>query len=389
MLPAGSLLARLPLIGIALAVVGIAASGLGYGADPEQFYHSWLVAFAYFLSIALGGLFFVMAHFVTKAGWGVVVRRTAENMAITVPLLALAFVPVVLGMHDLYHWTHADAVEHDALIAGKAPFLNSGFFIGRAVFYFLCWSLLALWYRNASVRQDSSGDPGITRRLTAFAGPGIIVFALTVTFAAFDWLMSLDPHWYSTIYGVYFFAGCLVGAFAFLILVAVSMNRSGQLRGVVTVEHFHDLGKLLFAFTVFWSYIAFSQFFLIWYGNIPEETAWYLHRMEGSWRTLTMLLAVGHFFVPFFFLMPRTIKRRTGWLTLGAVWMAAMHLVDVYWLVMPSLHHEGVQPSWMDLTTLLAVGGLFLAGFGWALRAGAVVPLRDPRLIESLSFQNF
>jgi hypothetical protein len=387
--PAGSGWARLPWIGLGLGAVGILISVLRYGAAPEQFYFSWLVAFLYFLSLGLGGLFFVLVLFVTKAGWGVVVRRLAENTMATIPLFALLFVPIYLGLHELYHWSHAEALEHDALIRGKSPFLNPGFFAARALFYFACWTVLALWYRAGSLRQDRTGDHVISRRLTTASGPGIVVFALTVTFAAFDWAMSLDPHWYSTIYGVYYFAGCLVGIFAFMIIVTAGMNRVGLLRGVVSVEHFHDLGKLLFAFTVFWAYIGFSQFFLIWYGNIPEETGWFLHRLEGSWKTLTLLLAIGHFAVPFLFLMPRTIKRKTGLLISGALWMLLMHLIDIYWLVMPTLHPEGVRLTLMDLTTFLAVGGLFLAAFGWALRRHAVVPLRDPRLVESLSFQNF
>lgn len=389
-LPAGSAWNRLPMVGAVVGILAIAASfALGGGEDAAQLYFSWLVAFLFFLSIALGGLFFVLVHFVTKAGWGVVVRRLAENAMATLPLFALLFVPVALGIHDLFHWSHDDAVAHDALLAAKAPYLNDGFFLARAAGYFLVWIGIALVYQRASRRQDATGDERITRRLTAASGPCIIAFAVTVSFAAIDWIMSLDPHWYSTIFGVYYFAGSLIAIFAFTILVAVGLSRRGALHGVVTTEHFHDLGKLLFAFTVFWAYIAFSQYFLIWYANIPEETVWYMHRTEGGWFSVALLLAVGHFAVPFFFLMPRSVKRRTLPLAVGALWMLAMHFVDLYWLVMPVLHHDGPQFGWLDLTTFLGCGALFLAAFAWPLGRAPVVPVRDPRLGESMGFENF
>lgn len=387
-IPAGSFWARVPLLGAAIGVIGIGASFALRGSHPEQFYFSWLASFMFFLSLALGGLFFVLLHFVTKAGWGVVVRRLAETLSGTLPLFVLLFIPVALGLHELYHWSHAEAVAEDHLLQGKTWWLNSGRFLSFAAGYLLLWCLMAWFYRRDSIRQDATGDHAITRRLTLFSGPCVIVFALTLSLAAVDWMMTLDPHWYSTIYGVYYFAGSLVGVFALLILLATSLSRAGYLRDVVTVEHFHDLGKLLFAFSVFWAYIGFSQFFLIWYGNIPEETAWYLHRFEGSWLPLTILLAVGHFGVPFFFLMPRTIKRRTALLVTGALWMLAMHALDIYWLVLPTLHHEGAHLSLLDLTTFAGIGGLFLAAIGIGLRRHALVPVGDPRLVESITFEN-
>lgn len=393
----GSGWARLPLIAGVVGVVFTAASimlAMGSKESTKQFFHSWLVAVVFFLCIGLGCLFFVLIHHATKAGWGVVVRRLAENLACTVPVLAVLFIPVVaLGMYDLFHWTHADAVAHDRLLQVKAPWLNeTGFWI-RTVIYFVVWSGLALYFRNASRRQDDSGDEALSRRMARFSPVAVALFAVTLTFAGFDWLMSLEPHWYSTMFGVYFFAGTVVSAFAALTVLTLAFERSGHFRGVVTGEHFHDLGKLLFAFTVFWAYIAFSQFFLIWYANIPEETNWFLSRLHGtadnpaSWRPATLLLAIGHFAVPFFFLMPRTIKRNRTLLLVGAVWMLAMHLWDVFWLVMPNLHRE-MTFSLLDLTSLLGVGGVFLATAGWLLGRGSLVPSRDPRLVESLAFEN-
>jgi hypothetical protein len=386
--PPGHAWNRWPLIGAVIGVVGLGASiGLGM-RDPEQFYFSWLVAFMFFLSIALGGLFFVLTHYVTKASWSVVVRRVAENVMGALPVFVLLFVPVLMGMQELYHWTDADAVAHDHLLEGKASYLNRNFFLVRAAVYFGSWTLLSLWFLRRSVKQDTTGDVPTTLRMIQLSAPALFVFAVTVTFASIDWIMSLDPHWYSTIFGVYYFSGCLVGIFAVMALLAVAMRRAGLTGGAITTEHFHDLGKLLFAFTVFWAYIGFSQYFLIWYGNIPEETTFYLHRSEGSWMTLTIVLAVGHFGLPFLYLMSRNVKRRTGLLAVGSVWMLLMHYLDMYWLVMPVHHHHAVHFGILDVTTLLGIGGVFFAAVAWQMRRRALVPVRDPRLAESLGFEN-
>ena len=393
----GSGWARLPLVaggvGVLFTIVSIVLA-TGSKDSAKQFFHSWLVAVVFFLCIGLGSLFFVLIHHATKAGWGVVVRRLAENLACAVPLMAVLFVPVVaLGMYDLFHWTHADAVAHDRLLQVKEPWLNETGFWLRTAIYFAVWSGLALYYRSASRRQDESGDEALSRRMARFSPVGVFLFAVTLSFAGFDWLMSLEPHWYSTMFGVYFFAGTVIAAFAALTVLTLSLDFTGHFRGVITGEHLHDLGKLLFAFTVFWAYIAFSQFFLIWYANIPEETNWFLSRLHGTdlnpadWRPATMLLAIGHFAVPFFFLMPRTIKRNRVLLLIGALWMLAMHLWDVFWLVMPNLHRE-MTFSLLDLTSLLGVGGLFIALVSWLMGRGALLPTRDPRLVESLAFEN-
>ncbi len=387
-IPKGHPYARLPWIGAGVGAVGLAVSIALASGDGKQFAFSWLVAFLFFLSIALGSLYFVLIHFAMQGGWGVVVRRLAENAMATVPLFALLFVPIVLGMRELFPWVRDAAAGTDHLLLKKAPYLNTSFFLVRAAIAFACWSAIAVTYRRLSRRQDATGDPAISLRLRRFAGPAVILVGLTQTASAVDWIMSLDPYWYSTIFGVYMFAGSLLAAFAFLIVLVVILRRGGLLTDVVGPEHFHDLGKLLFTFTVFWAYIAFSQYFLIWYGNIPEETIFFRHRLEGSWRAASMLLAAGHFIVPFFFLMPRTIKRNVAALTAGAVWMLLMHLLDVTWLVMPVLHPKGVHFGNADLAALAAVGGLFVAAFGWLSLGAPLVPVRDPRLPESLSFEN-
>lgn len=392
-LPPGHSWGRLPVIGLALAVVGLGgalALGLPGGEEARhQLWHSWLVGALFVLSIALGALFFVLVHHATQAGWGVVVRRIAENIMGTLPYLALLFVPLaLLGLHDLFHWTHAEAVQQDHLLQHKRPYLNETFFLIRTVAYFAIWSGLALWFGRLSRLQDGTGDHELTRRMRRASAPGLLLFAVTVTFFAFDWLMSLDPHWYSTIFGVYFFAGSAMAFFAFLALAVIAGRRAGLLAEVANAEHQHDIGKLLFAFVAFWAYMAFSQYMLIWYAYLPEETGFFARRLAGSWRSASVFLALGHFVVPFFFLLPRTVKRSAGALAAVSVWLLAMHLLDLYWLVMPNLHPDHAAPTLTDAAALIGCCGVFLAAFGVALKRQALVPLRDPRLPESLTFEN-
>ena len=387
-IPPGHSWNRIPLIAAVCALVGVVACAILGTANPKQFFFSWLVSFLFFLSLALGALFFVLIQYAAQGGWGIVLRRIGETTFAMVPVMAALFLPVLLGLHDLYSWTVPGAAEHDALLQWKAPYLNVPFFLIRAALYFGIWSFIAILYYRGSRGQDATGDPGVSARLRRLAGPAIIVLALTQTFASFDWIMSLTPHWYSTMFGVYFFAGSFVGFIALLSVVAVAMRGAGLLDTVISAEHLHDIGKFLFAFSAFWAYIAFSQFFLMWYANLPEETVWYKARIEGSWLQVSLFLMAGHFAVPFFYLMGRTVKRKGATLAIGGAWVLAMHFVDLYWQVMPTLHPEGLRPSVLDVAALVAVGGCFVAAASWLMRRQALVPLRDPRLAESLAFEN-
>jgi hypothetical protein len=384
----GRVLSSLTWAGGALGAVGLIGSFALYSRDPAQFYFSWLTAYLYFLSIALGALFFLLCLFVCRAGWAVATRRVIENVMATLPIFALLFLPIWIGRHELYSWTDPAEVEKNPLLKGKSGYLNETFFAIRAIFYFISWGGMAAYFSARSQKQDETGDEGITRRLQAVAAPGIIVFSLTLTMAAVDWMMSLDPEWYSTMFGVYYFAGSILAAFAFVVVAIAFIQARGRLVGVVTVEHLHDFGKLLFAFTVFWTYIAFCQYFLIWYGNIPEETSYFMNRSLGSWPAIGKALIVGHFVIPFFFLMPRAMKRSQALLVAGASWLLAMHFMDLYWCVMPVHLREGARFGAMDAATMLAVGGFFIAVFGWVSSRRSLVPVRDPRLRESLSFEN-
>lgn len=384
--------ARTSRIALAVGVIGLAAGallGAAKGDGWTAFFHSYLSSFAFFMSLTLGGLFFVLIQHVTRAGWSVVVRRFAETVA-TNALVPMAFlaVPVLLGLHRLYEWTDTAKVAGDHLLHAKAPYLNVPFFLVRTAVYFGVWVLLAAWFHRQSVRQDGSGDTAATLRMEKVAPVGTILFALTTTFFAFDYLMSLTPHWSSTIFGVYYFAGCLVGFFALCPLIALWVRWNGRLQKSISAEHFHDMGKLAFAFVVFWAYIGFSQFMLMWYANLPEETAWYAPRMTGGWATVSWILLFGHFLAPFLFLMSRHMKRRNVTLLVGVCWILAMHWLDLYWIVMPSLSPDAVPLGPMDVALFLGIGGIWTAAAARRLSRHALVPVRDPRLGESLQFEN-
>ncbi len=381
--------------GATVGVVGLALAailGARVGDGGKQFMHSYLLALVYFLSLGLGALFFVTLQYLTRAGWSVVIRRFAELVASSLPLVALLFVPLLVAMLQgnaaLYEWVDAGMVAGDELLSGKAAYLNVPFFVGRFALYTLIWTLLSRHYLRQSTLQDQSGDWAITARLQSLSAPAMALFALTTTFAAFDLLMSLQPHWYSTIFGVYFFAGSVLSFFSLTVLCNLLLQRGGWLQQVVTVEHYHDMGKFMFGFTFFWGYIAFSQYMLIWYGNMPEETEWFLQRQTGEWVWVSLALLFGHFLIPFPGLLSRHVKRNTKLLAFWAVYMLIMHWVDLYWLIMPSLRAETTPLGAIDLVAWLGVGGLFVANFGYMARGRLLVPVRDPRLAESLAFEN-
>ncbi len=374
---------------LAVGIAGLAASAVGFNADSKQFYHSYLTAYVFWTSVGLGALFFTMVHHLVDATWSVVVRRLSECLMVTLPVMFIFLLPIVgHGIHDLYHWSHADAVAHDVLLQHKAPWLNTGMFIGRSVIYFVCWTVIGAVLYKTSLRQDQKHEEGLLGRMRMVSGPGMVIFALTLTFSAFDWMMSLDPHWYSTIFGVYFFAGSLLSALAFMTLWIVFLQSNQILTDEITVEHFHDLGKLIFAFTVFWTYIAFSQYFLIWYGNIPEETVWYLHRWEGNWKTISLLLVFAHFVIPFAVLLSRVPKRSVRMMTIMSIWMLAVHWIDLYWLISPNLHKHHFHFSWMDAATFVGIGGIFIFCFLKRFAAQPIIPVNDPKLRESIHFVN-
>jgi len=372
-------------IALATGITGTALSIAGYFADSHQFIASWLMAFSTWVTIALGALFFVMLQHTTAAVWSVVTRRAAEAMSRTLPLLLLFFIPLLLGAHTLYHWSHAEEVATDQLLAWKSPYLNLGFFSVRGLLFFAIWILLAWLLSKHSLAQDTDHDPKRSITLRKLSAAGMFLFAFSVTFAAFDWLMSLEPHWYSTIFGVYVFTGGFLAALAFLTVTFLLLKRGGTLAKEITTEHYHDFGRLMFAFTVFWAYIGGSQYYLIWYANIPEETVWYAARWDNGWHIVSLLLIVLHFLVPFFVLIFHRMKR-SGSVLLGvALLLLVMHAVDMYWLVMPTFKGGTPLPSWMDFTALPGIGGFVLWLFWRRFTAHPAVPLHDPKFLDSVA----
>ncbi|WP_298861899.1 quinol:cytochrome C oxidoreductase [uncultured Gimesia sp.] len=373
---------------------------LGYSSENgmEKFAFSYLQSTFFFLSISLGALFFVMIQQLTRAGWSVVLRRLSEFISMGVVPLAVLVLPIVLmvlaGNDTLYPWANAEEVAKDHLMPAKAPFLNSGFFALRYVIYFGSWIFLARFFLNKSVAQDENGDPELTLLMERRSGPGLLLFAFTLSFAAIDFLMSLDPHWFSTIFGIYYFAAGLVGFFSTLAICLIYLRSKGLLQAPVSIEHLHDVGKLLFAFNCFWAYIAISQYLLIWYANIPEETIFFQHRQEHGWGTISLILVIGHFMIPFVFFMSRWMKRNPKTLFFWAVYLLVMNWIDIFWLVLPNAKAGG-EPLGVsfgmilvDVCCTIGVGGLYVAGILKLAGQKSVMPVRDPRLEESLKFHN-
>ncbi len=414
----------------------------------RRFYFAYLVSFLYFLTLCVGGLFFVLTQHVSRAGWSVSVRRVAEVLGACTPVMAALSAPIIvsilIGHGDLYRWalpvsaateeakiavregnadeaednvkppapaliavrdkagedsgyedTHNGPRKLDALMLAKRSWLNPAFFVIRLIIYFASWSAIGVWYWRQSLRQDETGEYQITQRLQRPSGPLLVLLGLTVTGAAFDLIMSLDPHWFSTIFGIYFFAGSAIAVFASLILITRVLQSNGFLTESVDTEHYHDLGKYLFAFVFFWGYIAFSQYMLLWYANLPETVRWLSRRgattaveFVNGWSIVIVVLLFCHLFIPYGGLLSRHVKRNPVGLIFWATWLLAFHYLDLYWLVMPE-YGRGFHPSFMDATAFIGIGGVFLAVFIRLLSHHSLRPTHDPRLAESLAFHNF
>jgi len=376
-------------VSAAVGVIGLLATvglGLAQGDDLRHFGFTYLVNYAFFLSISLGALVFIPIQYVVKASWSVVIRRLAEVMAAVLPLMAVLAIPVIFFAGQIYGWASPEAADSAAL-SHKAAYLSKGAFTLRWVIYFVLWTGYSWFFWKNSVRQDDTGDLKITRRMENFSGFALMVCALTIALAAFDLLMSVDYIWFSTMFGVYYWAGGFVTFFAVLTLVTMGLQNSGRLTRIVTPEHFHDYGKLMFAFTFFWGYIAFSQYMLYWYANVPEETAWFLLRSQNGWGTVGLITLFCTFMAPFAGLISRFAKRNRKILAFWAVWIIVAQWVNLYWVVMPEFS-EHFTISFMDLTAFLGIGGIWLAGVTRLAAGHSLVPVQDPRIGESLRFEN-
>ena len=367
-----------------IGLIGVLGLAVGAFTAREQFFRSYLWAYIFVVGISAGSLAWLMCQHHTGGAWGVVIRRPAEAATRTLPLLALLFVPIALGIPSLYSWSQAAAVAADPILKHKQLYLNTPFFIVRAALFFAGWIFLS-WYLNRwSVTEDREGPEPANTRMRHMSGPGLIFWAFSVTFMAIDWAMSLNPHWFSTMFGLLFIAGQGLSAMSFLITILVFMSNFRPMSEILTARHLHDVGKLLLANVMVWAYFSFSQFLIIWAGNLPEEIPWYLTRLKGGWEYIAFALVLGHFALPFALLLSRDLKRNFKLLASIAVFILCMRVVDIYWQVMPDASKGQLTLSWLDFAALIGLGGIWASYFLIQLEKRPLMPLNEPQLVETL-----
>jgi hypothetical protein len=371
---------------LGIGVIALLVCIIGAFFWPDQFFRAYLFSYMFYIGLTLGCMALAMLQYLSGGAWGLVIRRITEAVTRTIPLLAILFLPVLAGMKSLYLWSHADVVQADPVLQHKHLYLNVPFFIGRAIFYFAGWFIFGYFLNKWSHEQDVSGRDPLGRRLQLLSGPGLGFYGLSVSFAAVDWVMSLEPHWFSTIYGFLFIAGQGLSACAFCIAVLVILSRDGgPLSGVIGPSHLHDIGKLLLTFTMLWAYCSYSQFLIIWAGNLSDEIPWYMERLKGGWQWIGILLVLFHFAFPFALLLSRSLKRTGRTILQIAALMLVMRFVDLFWQVTPGLTKTGFKVSWMDFVAPLGIGGLWLAFFLFQLKKWPLLPVRDPHLEEAIA----
>ena len=372
-------------IGWILLIAGAAIVGGAYLLDAKRAAFNNIILFLFVTSIAGGALFLIALEYIAGAVWSVPIRRVIEFLAGLTPLLPLLAIPLLANLHDLFHWTHAESVAGDPVLKGKEAYLNVPFFLARFGAVFVLWNLFYFVFVRNSRAQDRSGDPRLTTRNIRLAAVFIPVFGITITVLAVDWMMSLEPHWFSTIFGVYYFSGTVLAGVAAVTYAAVRLHEKGLLPALRR-DHFYSLGALMFAFINFWAYIAFSQFLLIWYANIPEESYWFMARWQNGWQYVSVLLIVVHFAVPYFALLTQDSKMDPRRLKLMALWILAAHVLDLYWLIMPTYSPE-VTVGWMEVLFPVLAAGLGIAAFGWQMKRANLVPVKDPKLQRGMDFR--
>jgi hypothetical protein len=371
----------------AAGAAGLIASLIGALVSPTQFFRSYLFAFLFWNGIALGCLSLLMIQHLTGGRWGLAIRRLLEAGTRTVPVLALLFLPVVLGLKRIYPWAgseQTDAIMRHAIEA-KHAYLNVPFFLGRAAFYFAVWFLLAYFLNRVSLESDAGMDLRQARKLRSLSGGGLLLMGLTITFMSVDWAMSLDPRWFSTIYGMLFMIGTALSALALCIVVVTRLGGNPQLSVVANADTLHDLGKLMLAFIMVWAYFSFSQFLIIWSGNLPEEIPWYIRRFHGVWRAIGLFLVLFHFVVPFLVLLSRGAKRRAKTVGMVALWILGVRALDLFWLVRPEFPHTGFALHWLDLALPIGLGGVWLGVFAQQLKTRPLLPLGEPEVRQILA----
>lgn len=376
-----------------LIALGIGGLGITVAAfmDLQRFFSSYLYGFVYFMGISVVALFFCTLQYLVNAGWSALVRRIPEFFAAFVPIIIIGMLPIIFDVwvtHKLYHWTHHEIYEKgnpafDPILATKQPYLNPIFFTIRLFIYCGIWFVMYKFIVGNSQKQDDSNiDYTPSRKNLKRAAPFVLLFALSLTFAGVDFVMSIDPHWFSTMFGVYFFAGNFVATLSIIAIFIVNLRNEGHLKGV-TDEHYHDIGKFMFAFTVFWTYITFSQYFLIWYGNMPEETMFFIHRFHGGWEWVGYTIVFGHFIIPFIILLTQNNKRNPKVLVGVGFWMIIMHAVDLAFIIFPQ-YSSTFRFGWQEISGWLFFAGAFAFIITKQFRSRSIVPVNDPYLQESL-----
>jgi hypothetical protein len=371
---------------LSIGALGVVASLVGVVVNYEQFLHSYLTSFTFFMSIALASLFLVMIHHITRSSWGTTLRRIPETFFSYVWVLGILFIPVLLGISSLYGWAgeQTGGDFYTNLQEYKSPYLNTTFFIIRNIIYFTIWSFLGYKLYSSSIEMDDASDWSIDTRFRKISAPGIFLFGFTVAFASFDWIMTLKFDWYSTMFGVYYFAMSFQAIFAILLLVIFYLRKKGLLLNTINRAHIRDLGNWLFAFSVFYTYIAFGQFFLIYYANIPEATLFFYYRMDGNWEYLLYATLVGRFLIPFILLLSKPAKANYSILAFVSVVVVFSHIMELYWLIMPALH-DSFSFHWLDIATFIGLAGIFFSLFFFNFKQHSMVPKNDPHLAESLN----
>jgi hypothetical protein len=363
------------------AIVGIAGlilTAIGLFVSPSQFFRSYLWAFLFWFGIALGCLPLLMLYHLVGGAWGFTIRRIIESGTRTLPLLAVMFIPILFGIPRLYEWSQPDKVAQIRALQLKHAYLNIPFWIVRTLFYFAVWLFYAYRLNRMSARQDETGDTALPKRFQRFSGPGLVVYGLTITFASFDWAMSLEPQWYSTIYGMLWIVSQALSGLAFAIAILALLAGTAPISRLSLPDSLHDLGNLLLAFVMLWAYLSFSQLLIIWSGNLPEEIQWYLSRLHHGWQWVAAALITFHFFVPFFLLLARFKKRHIHWIATIALLVLVMRVVDTYWIITPAFYRDHITLHWLDLFALVGIGGIWLAVYARQLAVMPLLPLHDP-----------
>jgi hypothetical protein len=388
---APAVVGRLRTLGVGLGLVGLLGSIAGFIFAREYFFRAYLVGWVFWLGISLGCLAISMLGHLTGGDWQVVIRRVLEASSRVLPWLLVLFIPLVFGLPSLYDWARPDAVKADPVLQLKQAYLNPQFFYIRLVLYFAIWIGLAFSLSRLSRRQDETQDLSLMSRMRMISAPGLIIYVLSLTFASVDWLMSLQPHWFSTIFGFYLVASQALSAFAFLIVIALLLSRGGTMEGIYQPRHFHDWGKLLFAFVMIWMYFSYSQWLITWAGNLPEEISFFLARIRGGFGLVTLLIVLFHFVVPFSLLLSRDLKRNGRTLVLVAGGLLAMRWVELFWQVEPAFHGAHPSPAnnagfyWLYVAVPLLIGGVWLVAFSRELSSRPLLPIHDPYLPEAIA----